>query len=112
MGYHSWLVLASPVELVSKALELGLLKARHPLLDEVDVTIIRDAISNGDDVVYQRVCDDGGVISLDWSVNLDLGEGHGLDTTMLLVSGTPQGSGGKDVKLFVGKTIKRDVFRL
>lgn len=66
----------------------------------------------GDDVVYQRVCDDGGVISLDWSVNLDLGEGHGLDTTMLLVSGTPQGSGGKDVKLFVGKTIKRDVFRL
>ncbi|KAI3985246.1 hypothetical protein MKX01_039491, partial [Papaver californicum] len=68
---------------------------------------------SNEDVVYQRVCvscDDGGVISLDWPVNLDLGEGHGLDTTMLLVPGTVQGSGDRDVKLFVAETLRRGCF--
>ncbi|KAI3838546.1 hypothetical protein MKW92_014480 [Papaver armeniacum] len=69
--------------------------------------------SNEDGVVYQRICvscDDGGVISLDWPVNLDLEEGHGLDTTMLLVPGTAEGSGDRDVKLFVAETLRRGCF--
>ncbi|KAI3995389.1 hypothetical protein MKX01_040505, partial [Papaver californicum] len=73
--------------------------------------VVRD-FSN-EDVVYQRICvscDDGGVISLDWPVNLDLGEGHGLDTTMLLVPGTVQGSADRDVKLFVAETLRRGCF--
>ncbi|RZC89930.1 hypothetical protein C5167_028996 [Papaver somniferum] len=67
----------------------------------------------GDGVVYQRVCvscDDGGVISLNWPVNLDLEEGYGLDTTMLLVPGTAEGSGDRDVKLFVAETLRRGCF--
>ncbi|KAI3857880.1 hypothetical protein MKX03_004982 [Papaver bracteatum] len=67
----------------------------------------------GDDVVYQRICvscDDGGVISLDWPVNLDLEEGHGLDTTMLLVPGTSEGSGDRDVRKFVAETLRRGCF--
>ncbi|KAI3912862.1 hypothetical protein MKW98_012804 [Papaver atlanticum] len=68
---------------------------------------------SGDGVVYQRICvscDDGGVISLDWPVNLDLEEGHGLDATMLLVPGTAEGSGDRDVKLFVAETLRRGCF--
>ncbi|XP_026431112.1 uncharacterized protein LOC113328223 [Papaver somniferum] len=76
---------------------------------------VRDFSSEdgGDGVVYQRVCvscDDGGVISLDWPVNLDLEEGNGLDTTMLLVPGTAEGSGDRDVKLFVAETLRRGCF--
>lgn len=62
---------------------------------------------------YQRIClstDDGGVVSLDWPVNLDLKEEHGLDTTLLLVPGSAQGSMDEDVRSFVCDALKRGYF--
>lgn len=62
---------------------------------------------------YQRVCvntEDGGVISLDWPANLDLHEEHGLDTTLLLVAGTAEGSIEKRIRLFVCEALRRGFF--
>lgn len=62
---------------------------------------------------YQRVCvntDDGGVISLDWPANLDLEEEHGLDTTLLLVPGSAEGSMDTNVRSYVCEALKRGLF--
>ncbi|KAM7256723.1 hypothetical protein ACFE04_012464 [Oxalis oulophora] len=62
---------------------------------------------------YQRVCvctDDGGVLSLDWPANLNLKEEYGLDSTVLLVPGTADGSMDKDVRLFVCEALGRGLF--
>lgn len=62
---------------------------------------------------YQRVCvgtDDGGVISLDWPSNLDLSEERGLDTTVLLVPGTAEGSMDEDIRSFVRDCLRRGLF--
>ncbi|KAL5850755.1 hypothetical protein ACOSQ4_008768 [Xanthoceras sorbifolium] len=62
---------------------------------------------------YQRACvgtEDGGVISLDWPANLDLEEEHGLDTTLLLVPGTTEGSMEKKIRLFVCEALKHGFF--
>ncbi|KAL2940524.1 Embryogenesis-associated protein EMB8 [Bienertia sinuspersici] len=62
---------------------------------------------------YQRVCvstDDGGVISLDWPSNLGLTEERGLDTTVLLIPGTPKGSMDDDVKCFVRDCLRQGLF--
>ena len=62
---------------------------------------------------YQRVCvgtEDGGVISLDWPANLDLNQEHGLDTTVLLIPGTPEGSMDANVKSFVWECLRRGLF--
>lgn len=62
---------------------------------------------------YQRVCvstDDGGVIALDWPANLELTEDHGLDTTILLVPGTVQGSMDGNIRAFVRECLKRGCF--
>ncbi|XP_062091213.1 uncharacterized protein LOC133797351 [Humulus lupulus] len=62
---------------------------------------------------YQRVClstDDGGVISLDWPANLDLKEEHGLDTTLLLIPGSAQGSMDINIRSFVCDALKRGCF--
>uniref|UniRef100_A0A6P3Z3C9 uncharacterized protein LOC107406661 isoform X1 n=2 Tax=Ziziphus jujuba TaxID=326968 RepID=A0A6P3Z3C9_ZIZJJ len=62
---------------------------------------------------YQRVCvntDDGGVISLDWPAHLDLEEEHGLDTTLLLVPGSAEGSMDRNVRSFVCEALKRGLF--
>ncbi|KAE9601566.1 putative alcohol O-acetyltransferase [Lupinus albus] len=64
-------------------------------------------------VSYQRVCvsgGDGGVISLDWPINLDLEQEHGLDSTILLVPGTPQGSMDPTVMSFVVEALKKGYF--
>ncbi|KAJ4958101.1 hypothetical protein NE237_025212 [Protea cynaroides] len=64
-------------------------------------------------LVYQRVCvstDDGGVISLDWPANLDLTEEPGLDTTLLLIPGSTEGSMDKDVRSFVCESLKQGLF--
>lgn len=64
-------------------------------------------------LVYQRVCvstNDGGVISLDWPVNLELTEEHGLDTTLLLIPGSAQGSMDKNVRAFVCESLKHGCF--
>lgn len=65
------------------------------------------------DLEYQRVCvgtEDGGVVSLDWPANLDLGKEHGLDTTVLLVPGTPQGSMDGNVRSLVSDALRCGYF--
>ncbi|XP_022728820.1 uncharacterized protein LOC111284421 isoform X2 [Durio zibethinus] len=60
------------------------------------------------DLEYQRVCintDDGGVVSIDWPANLDLNEELGLDTTVLVVPGTAEGSMHEKVKAFVREAV-------
>ncbi|KAL5182767.1 Embryogenesis-associated protein EMB8 [Glycine soja] len=66
-----------------------------------------------EELSYQRVCvsaADGGVVSLDWPDNLQLEEERGLDTTLLLVPGTPQGSMDPNVRLFVVEALSRGFF--
>ncbi|CAL5081607.1 unnamed protein product [Urochloa decumbens] len=64
-------------------------------------------------VSYQRICialEDGGVIALDWPDNLDLDGEHGLDSTVLVVPGTPEGSMERSIKLFVVDALKNGYF--
>ncbi|XP_050946766.1 uncharacterized protein LOC103499360 isoform X3 [Cucumis melo] len=66
-----------------------------------------------DKLTYQRLCistEDGGVISLDWPSHLNLREEHGLDTTLLLVPGTPEGSMDRNVRLSVTEALGRGLF--
>ncbi|XP_031741358.1 uncharacterized protein LOC101219570 isoform X2 [Cucumis sativus] len=66
-----------------------------------------------DKLTYQRLCistEDGGVISLDWPSHLNLREEHGLDTTLLLVPGTPEGSMDRNVRLSVIEALGRGLF--
>lgn len=66
-----------------------------------------------EELSYQRVClnsPDGGVVSLDWPIELDLEEERGLDSTLLLVPGTPQGSMDDDIRVFVIEALKRGFF--
>ncbi|KAL0308383.1 UNVERIFIED_CONTAM: Embryogenesis-associated protein [Sesamum radiatum] len=74
-------------------------------------------VKSGGDVdenmVYQRICvatADGGVLSLDWPSNLDLEEERGLDTTVLIVPGTAEGSIERKVRVFVCECLRRGVF--
>ncbi|XP_062199104.1 uncharacterized protein LOC133901682 isoform X2 [Phragmites australis] len=65
------------------------------------------------DISYQRICialEDGGVIALDWPDNLDLDKEHGLDSTVLLVPGTPEGSMERSVKMFLVDALKNGYF--
>ena len=65
------------------------------------------------DVSYQRICvalEDGGVIALDWPDNLDLEKEHGLDSTVLVVPGTPEGSMERSIKVFVVDALKNGYF--
>lgn len=74
---------------------------------------VRDEGGRGSELEYQRVCvgtEDGGVISLDWPSNLDLKEEYGLDTTVLLVPGTAEGSMEEDVRAFVLEALRRGLF--
>ncbi|KAL3535480.1 hypothetical protein ACH5RR_003941 [Cinchona calisaya] len=64
-------------------------------------------------LAYQRVCvgtEDGGVLSLDWPANLDLEEERGLDTTVLIVPGTAEGSMEADIREFVCECLRRGCF--
>ncbi|KAI4967908.1 hypothetical protein ZWY2020_005522 [Hordeum vulgare] len=66
-----------------------------------------------DEVSYQRLCiplDDGGVITLDWPANLYLDKEHGLDSTVLIVPGTPEGSMDRGVEMSVLDTLKNGYF--
>ncbi|KAL3830071.1 hypothetical protein ACJIZ3_018873 [Penstemon smallii] len=66
----------------------------------------------GEDM-YQRICvstEDGGVVTLDWPANLDLEEERGLDTTVLIVPGTVEGSNEKKIRVFVCEFLRRGVF--
>lgn len=62
---------------------------------------------------YQRVCistEDGGVVSLDWPADLDLREERGMDTTVILIPGTPEGSMDEGVRSFVSDALRRGLF--
>ncbi|CAA0818705.1 alpha/beta-Hydrolases superfamily protein [Striga hermonthica] len=68
---------------------------------------------DGGNLVYQRICvgaEDGGVLSFDWPENLVFEEEHGLDTTMLIVPGTAEGSGEKKIRAFVCDCLRRGIF--
>ncbi|XP_078156668.1 alpha/beta-Hydrolases superfamily protein isoform X3 [Carex rostrata] len=65
------------------------------------------------ELLYQRVCvrtKDGGVLSVDWPENLDLRKEHGLDTTVVVVPGTTQGSMDRRVKFFVLDALRHGYF--
>ncbi|KAL3642870.1 hypothetical protein CASFOL_013685 [Castilleja foliolosa] len=76
--------------------------------------MIQPVKSDGDEnMVYQRICvgaEDGGVLSLDWPANLDFDEARGLDTTMLIVPGTEEGSNEWKIRVFVCECLKRGIF--
>ncbi|XP_076925174.1 uncharacterized protein LOC143587900 isoform X1 [Bidens hawaiensis] len=65
-------------------------------------------------LLYQRICvdtDDGGVVSLDWPANLeDLTSEHALDTTVLIVPGTTDGSMDHNVRSYVSQFLARGCF--
>ncbi|KAK6248836.1 hypothetical protein QUC31_020401 [Theobroma cacao] len=73
--------------------------------------MIQASLNRGEkasELEYQRVCistEDGGVVSIDWPAKLDLYEEHGLDTTVLVVPGTAEGSMDKKVKAFVQEAV-------
>lgn len=86
---------------------------RHYVSGRIGVRRGREREGLVEELRYQRVCvsgADGGVVSLDWPDNLDLEEERGLDSTLLLVPGTPQGSMDADVRLFVVEALKRGYF--
>lgn len=64
-------------------------------------------------ISYQRICipmEDGGVVALDWPENLDLDKEHGLDSTVLIVPGTPEGSMERGIEMFVLDALKNGYF--
>ncbi|KAK8934207.1 Embryogenesis-associated protein EMB8 [Platanthera zijinensis] len=85
---------------------VNLNQGRIPLKDDVVAGFEKD-------LKFQRFCvrtDDGGVISMDWPDYLDLEKEHGLDTTVLIIPGTPEGSMNREVKLFVLDIVKHGCF--
>ncbi|XP_064959465.1 uncharacterized protein LOC103981033 isoform X2 [Musa acuminata AAA Group] len=93
-----------------------LTEERHYMnLDRGRMTVARKKGEEGPEkkMQYQRVCvatDDGGVISLDWPVNLELGMEHGLDTTVLIIPGTTEGSMDRNVRAFVFDVLQHGCF--
>ncbi|KAL9266834.1 Embryogenesis-associated protein EMB8-like protein [Drosera capensis] len=63
---------------------------------------------------YRRVCvgcDDGGVVSLDWPAELELSEEeNGMDTVVLIVPGTAEGSMDEDVRGLVEECVRSGLF--
>ncbi|GER41737.1 alpha/beta-Hydrolases superfamily protein [Striga asiatica] len=78
--------------------------------------MVQQVRTDGEDdvnLVYQRICvgaEDGGALSLDWPENLVFEEERGLDTTMLIVPGTAEGSGEKQIRAFVCDCLRRGIF--
>lgn len=73
----------------------------------------RDNNEEGCEFMYQRMClsaEDGGVITLDWPASLDLARERGLDSTLLLVPGTAEGSNDEVVEDFVRKALQHGYF--
>ncbi|CAJ1940580.1 unnamed protein product [Sphenostylis stenocarpa] len=97
----------------SDASERLLREERHYVSGRIEVRRGPEREDLEEELRYQRVCvsgADGGVVSLDWPDHLDLEEERGLDTTLLLVPGTPQGSMDADVSFFVVEALKRGFF--
>ncbi|PHT75802.1 hypothetical protein T459_19324 [Capsicum annuum] len=102
-------------ELLEDANERLVKEDRHFVRLDSRKIEVRDYENCDDDekLVYQRVClntGDGGVVSLDWPANLDLEEEYGLDSTMLIVPGTTEGSNDKNIQAFVVESLRRGCF--
>lgn len=72
----------------------------------------RENVMN-EEVQYQRICvagSDGGVVALDWPANLDLGDECGLETTVLMIPGSVEGSMDENVRMFVCECLRRGLF--
>lgn len=77
------------------------------------IQLVKSGGGDDENMVYQRICvgtGDGGVLSLDWPSNLDLEEERGLDTTVLIVPGTAEGSNERKIRVFVCECLRRGVF--
>ncbi|MCD9640082.1 hypothetical protein HAX54_025113 [Datura stramonium] len=86
---------------------------RHFLRLDSGIIQVRDYESCDEKLVYQRTClstEDGGVVSLDWPANLDLEEEYGLDSTLVIVPGTTEGSMDKNIRAFVIESLRRGCF--
>ncbi|KAH7422912.1 hypothetical protein KP509_12G031700 [Ceratopteris richardii] len=62
---------------------------------------------------YQRIflhADDGGILAIDWPSHLELSGEHGLDTIILLIPGSFEGSRGKIIRDFVRRCIQSGYF--
>ncbi|CAA7051576.1 unnamed protein product [Microthlaspi erraticum] len=82
-------------------------------LDKGKIVSAERAAEEEKPLEYQRVCistEDGGVVTLDWPADLDLREERGLDTTVILIPGTPEGSMDDGVRSFVSEALRRGVF--
>ena len=82
-------------------------------LNKGRIVVSNEIESCGLELEFQRVCvstEDGGVVSLDWPANLDLEKELGLDTTLLLIPGSPQGSLDKNVRSFVAESLNSGCF--
>lgn len=97
-----------------KSLSDRLLTAeRHFVNLDTGKIIVSAADEKTPPLEYQRVCittEDGGVVSLDWPANLDIREERGLDTTVVFIPGTPDGSMDEGVRSFVCEALRRGVF--
>lgn len=125
-----WLLLTSPTPF-NRSVLVRCPSISLGLLDEVDETLVKEGgefmrVNSGrifsssesesgvaDKLEYQRLCvrtEDGGVVALDWPASLDLEEEQGLDTTLILVPGTAQGSMDPNVRSFVCDALGRGCF--
>lgn len=85
-------------------------KVKTPNTDGIG---FRDKNEGEREFIYQRIClsaEDGGVITLDWPASLDLTREQGLDSTLLLVPGTAEGSNDELVQDFVRKALQHGCF--
>ncbi|XP_009625442.1 uncharacterized protein [Nicotiana tomentosiformis] len=105
-------------ELMEEVNERLVTEDRHFVrLNSGKIQVRDDYESTCDDekLVYQRVClstEDGGVVSLDWPANLDLEEEYGLDSAIVIVPGTTEGSMNKNIRAFVVESLRRGCFPL
>ncbi|XP_006353768.1 uncharacterized protein [Solanum tuberosum] len=86
---------------------------RHSLRLDSGKIQVRDYERCDEKLVYQRVClstKDGGVVSLDWPANLNLEEEYGLDSTLVIVPGTTEGSMDTNIREFVVESLRRGCF--
>ncbi|WZZ22218.1 hypothetical protein YC2023_123605 [Brassica napus] len=101
-------------ELVESLSDRLVKEERHFVtLDRGKIVTSERAAEEDKRLEYQRICittEDGGVVSLDFPADLDLREERGMDTTVILIPGTPEGSMDQSVRSFVSEALGRGVF--
>ncbi|CAG7911092.1 unnamed protein product [Brassica rapa] len=101
-------------ELVESLSDRLVKEERHFVtLDRGKIVTAERAAEEDKRLEYQRICittEDGGVVSLDFPADLDLREERGMDTTVILIPGTPEGSMDQSVRSFVSEALRRGVF--